>query len=50
MNRAAKEARKHPEKNAPPELHIDFSLKMGIIEKLEKLLRDMGKRVTVESC
>ncbi len=24
MNRAAKEARKHPEKNAPPELHIDF--------------------------
>ena len=33
-----------------PELHIDFSLKMGIIEKLEKLLRDMGKRVTVESC
>ena len=22
MNRAAKEARKHPEKNAPPELHI----------------------------
>lgn len=32
-----------------PELHIDFSLKMNIIEKLEKLLRDMGKRVTVES-
>ena len=31
-------------------LHIDFSLKMSIIEKLEKILREMGKRVTVEYC
>ena len=33
-----------------PSLHIDFSLKMSIIEKLEKILREMGKRVTVEYC
>lgn len=33
-----------------PTLHIDFSLKMSIIEKLERLLRDIGKRVTVEYC
>lgn len=33
-----------------PSLHIDFSLKMSIIEKLEKILQEMGKRVTVEYC
>lgn len=33
-----------------PALHIDFSLKMSIIEKLEDLLLKMGKRVTVETC
>lgn len=33
-----------------PELHIDFSLKMSIIEKLESLLLKMGKCVRVETC
>ena len=33
-----------------PQLHIDFSIKMSIVEKLETLLREMGKQVTVEYC
>lgn len=33
-----------------PQLHIDFSLKMSMIEKLEGLLRDMGKRTTLVHC
>ncbi|WP_458863191.1 SpoIIE family protein phosphatase [Acidaminobacterium chupaoyuni] len=33
-----------------PSLHIDFSLKMSLIEKLDVLLRGIGKRVHIDYC